>query len=431
MPALEDAINGELTAPMRELARARRRTDELFNLIPEALLFERPIAERHRLAFYLGHLEAFDVNLLLSGHERPKPVDSLDRLFAFGIDPTDGKLPQDRREDWPPLTAIRAYARRTRARLDLWLDETRVRPHDAQTLTQLQAAIEHRWMHAETLAYLLNRLPLTRPIRNLPAYRRESDHGTVEVEAGEVLLGSTGGFAWDNELAAHRISLPAFRIDRHMVTNGQFLRFMEVGGYAERRYWSAEDWQWRTAHEVEQPAAWQRGQREWLLYSRADLIPLQAEWPVYVSHAEATAYARWAGRQLPTEAQWQRAAYGDGNEPYPWGDALPDTEHGNFDFAGWDPAPVDAHPRGASACGALGMLGNGWEWTRSVFAPFRGFRAMDFYPGYSADFFDGRHFVLKGGSPHTALGLLRRSFRNWFQPHYQYVFAGFRCVDEP
>jgi len=430
MPALERACDTALAALMRELARARQRTDAVFGLVPEGLLFERPIAERHRLAFYVGHLEAFDVNLLRE-HEQPKLVDSFDHLFAFGIDPTNGKLPRDRPEDWPPLDAIRAYARRSRERVDAWLGERHLQPHDSKTLTRLRVAVEHRWMHAETLAYLLNRLTLTRPVRDIPTRGREPDRDTVAVEAGAVTLGNSDGFGWDNEFDPHRIALPAFRIDRHMVTNAQFLRFIEAGGYAERRYWRAEDWLWRAKQEVEHPAAWEPGENGWLLRSRVDLIPFQADWPAYVSHAEASAYARWAGQQLPTEAQWQRAAYGDGNARYPWGDASPDAQRGNFDFARWDPMPVDAHPSGASACGVLGMLGNGWEWTRTVFAPFSGFRAAEFYPGYSADFFDRGHFVLKGGSAHTASGLLRRSFRNWFQPHYPYVFAGFRCVDEP
>jgi ergothioneine biosynthesis protein EgtB len=431
MPALGRACDTELATLARDLAQARERTDEVFGLVPAGLLFERPIAERHRLAFYVGHLEAFDVNLLLREHERPALVDPLDRLFAFGIDPIDGALPQDRPEDWPPLDAIRTYLRRSRAHVDAWLGERYLKPHDSQMLTRLCVAIEHRWMHAETLAYLLNRVRLARPVRQITAQWREPGPETVAVAAGEVTLGNSGGFGWDNEFEPQRIALPAFRIDRHMVTNAQFLRFLEAGGYAQRRYWRAEDWLWRTRQAVEHPAAWQRSTEGWLLCSRDDLIPFQADWPAYVSHAEAAAYARWAGRQLPTEAQWQRAAYGDGDAPYPWGDASPDAQRGNFDFTRWDPMPVDAHPRGASACGALGLLGNGWEWTRTVFAPFSGFRAAHFYPGYSADFFDGRHFVLKGGSAHTAHRLLRRSFRNWFQPNYPYVFAGFRCVDEP
>ena len=161
------------------------------------------------------------------------------------------------------------------------------------------------------------------------------------------------------------------------------------------------------------------------------LLPLS--WPVYVSHAEASAYACWAGKQLPTEAEWHRAAYsspGGTESSYPWGNSPPDRTHGNFHFESWDAAAVDAHPAGASAFGVFDLLGNGWEWTRTQFAPFPGFRAFSFYPGYSANFFDGKHFVLKGGSPQTDRCMLRRPFRNWFQPHYTYVYATFRCVEE-
>ena len=162
-------------------------------------------------------------------------------------------------------------------------------------------------------------------------------------------------------------------------------------------------------------------------------LSLPLDWPVYVSHAEANAYARWTGKSLPTEAQWYRAAYGtpeDKENIYPWGDAEPDSQKGNFDFYRWNPTRIGAFPQGQSAFGAFDMLGNGWEWTSTVFQPFAGFEAFPFYRGYSADFFDGKHYVIKGGSARTAASMLRRSFRNWFQPHYQYVYAGFRCVSE-
>ena len=135
---------------------------------------------------------------------------------------------------------------------------------------------------------------------------------------------------------------------------------------------------------------------------------------------------------LPTEAQFHRAAYGTpqgAQRAYPWGSHEPAASHGNFDFHCWDPAPVTAHPAGDSAFGVSQLLGNGWEWTDTPFAPFEGFRPIASYPGYSANFFDGDHFVLKGGSPRTAARLLRRSFRNWFRPDYPHVYAGFRLVE--
>jgi formylglycine-generating enzyme required for sulfatase activity len=153
---------------------------------------------------------------------------------------------------------------------------------------------------------------------------------------------------------------------------------------------------------------------------------------VYVTHREAQAYARWIGKALPSEAQFHRAAYGTtGGEErrYPWGDAEPDPQRGNFNFYDWDPIPVTANVQSESAFGVSQLVGNGWEWTKSTFSPLPDFRAFPFYPGYSAPFFDGEHYVLKGGSPRTATRLLRRSYRNWFRPDYRYLYAGFRCVE--
>jgi iron(II)-dependent oxidoreductase len=137
------------------------------------------------------------------------------------------------------------------------------------------------------------------------------------------------------------------------------------------------------------------------------------------------------GKALPMEEQFHRAAYATpsgAESEFPWGDEFPNERHGNFDFRQWNPAPVGAHPEGNSAFGVADLAGNGWEWTSSVFKPFPGFQPFPFYPGYSANFFDGQHYVAKGGSARTAAVLLRRSFRNWFQPHYPYVYATFRGV---
>jgi formylglycine-generating enzyme required for sulfatase activity len=161
--------------------------------------------------------------------------------------------------------------------------------------------------------------------------------------------------------------------------------------------------------------------------------PLPLDWPVYVSHEEACAFAAWTGKRLPTEAEFHRAAYGtvhgDHERLYPWGDGQPDRRRGNFDGYRWDPVPVTATPSGDSAFEVSQLVGNGWEWTSTVFHPFPGFQPYSFYPGYSAPFFDGEHYVLKGASPRTDARLLRRSFRNWFRPNFPYVYAGFRCVE--
>lgn len=183
---------------------------------------------------------------------------------------------------------------------------------------------------------------------------------------------------------------------------------------------------------IAHPLFWEREGDAWRWRCMFELVPLPLSWPVYVSHAEASAFARWRGARLPTEAEFQRAAYGspEGDRQYPWGTAEPSAEHGVFDFSSWDPHPAGSHPAGASAWGIEDLVGNGWEWTGTPFGPFPGFQAMASYPEYSADFFDNQHMVMKGASPATARELLRPSFRNWFRTRYPYVYATFRCAKD-
>jgi ergothioneine biosynthesis protein EgtB len=425
------------------LVEARENTDRLFGLVKPAALYDRPIPARHRIVFYIGHLEAFDWNLLHQRLlQRPSFDAQFDRLFAFGIDPLDGGLPTDRPEDWPRIEEVRSYVSRVRKELDAGLetvleDEEWLAGAEFPAGQLLQVAIEHRLMHAETLAYMLHQLPLARKIRPTPDPMLASSLAApamVEIPAGAATLGlrrAAGAFGWDNEFEENTVQVPAFRIDRFKITNAQYLEFMAAGGYHNPELWCAADWQWRTAHNLTHPGFWIDRGGSWFLRGMFEEFPVPADWPVYVSHAEASAYARWAGKALPSEAQWHRAAFGTpaGTErPYPWGGDAPDDSRGNFDFRRWDPAPVSAFPAGESAFGVMDLAGNGWEWTSTLFGPFPGFQPFAFYPGYSADFFDNQHYVMKGGSARTAACMLRRSFRNWFQPHYPYVYAGFRCV---
>ncbi len=214
------------------------------------------------------------------------------------------------------------------------------------------------------------------------------------------------------------------------MTNERFLEFVEAGGYRDERWWAPNDWHWLKAEGLAHPLFWERIGEAWFWRGMFGLIPLPASWPVYVSQAEASAFARWRGARLPTEGEFQRAAYGSpaGERDHPWGRDAPAPRHGVFDFSSWDPEPAGSHPGGASAWGVEDLVGNGWEWTSTAFAPFPGFRAMASYPEYSADFFDGEHVVMKGASPVTAHALLRPTFRNWFRTRYPYVYATFRCV---
>jgi ergothioneine biosynthesis protein EgtB len=426
------------------LLDARSRTDEVFRLVRDEAIYDRPIPERHRIIFYVGHVEAFDWNLLaqrafgLQSFQR-----TFDHLFAFGIDPVNGGMPSDTPADWPRREEVERYNRRVRDALDAAIEHALGRPEEGhpQLIPMLEVAIEHRLMHAETLAYMLHRLPAGKKIGQPEKVAWKAAHvkaRLVHIPAGRATLGMRqehgDEFGWDNEFGTQETEVAEFAIESHNVTNHDFLRFIQAGGYENHSLWSEEAWSWKKKEGIKHPMFWRREGSLWLYHTMFGEIRLPQEWPVYVSHAEATAYARWLGRKLPTETQFHRAAYGtpDGRTErrYPWGEEAPSPERGNFDFYQWDASPVGMHPAGASAFGVHDLVGNGWEWTRTEFAPLPGFTPMPFYPGYSANFFDGRHYVMKGGSPRTAACLLRRSFRSWFQPHYPYVYATFRCVED-
>ena len=388
------ATRSQSPALVCELARAREQTDFLFGLISPEALYSRPISERHRLIFYMGHFEAFDWNLLARRSlNAPSFHPVFDKLFERGIDPAPGEAPADSPGDWPSEEEVERYGARTRAWIDSHLD-------DFDPLI-LQMAIEHRHMHAETLAYLLHGLPYEHKLARAaePSSPRPAPaNPLVEVASGSATLGNaSGGFGWDNEHLAHEVFVPGFRISKFKISNGEYLEFVRAGGPVPH-FWSGQNNDW-----------FYRG-----MFAR---IPLPLNWPVWVTWQQASAYARWRGLTLPAEDRFQRAA----------SLATPDAARDNFDYLRWDPVPVDMD--GGHSSLPVQMTGNGWEWTGDLFMPFAGFEAHPFYPGYSADFFDNRHYVLKGASPRTASLLSRPSFRNWFRPDYPYMYAAFRLVE--
>jgi len=421
----------------------RRRSRELFEIARPEAYYDRPIPVRNPICFYEGHLPAFSVNTLVKRGLKEAGVDSgYELLFERGIDPEDESAVGNGGARWPSRQQILDYADRAdRLVLEALERKDILRPDDPVLAGGLAAytILEHEPMHQETLRYMWHRLPYEKKVRPRNAPRAVTGDGvphpsTVRIPAGVATLGTTlerVPFGWDNEFPEHRVDVPSFEIDVHDVTNRDFLEFVEAEGYVRRDLWDEEGWEWRARAGVEHPLFWERESGRWFWRGMFERIPLPAAWPVYVSHAEASAYAAWKGKRLPTEAEFHRAAYGtpEGTErSYPWGEDPPDTTRGNFDFASWDPVPVGSFPAGASAWGVQDLVGNGWEWTSTVFEGFPGFRPMLSYPNYSADFFDGNHYVIKGASPATAKELLRRSFRNWFRGNYPYVYATFRTV---
>ena len=429
--------------------RNRERSRALFDLlIDENAYYSQPIPLRHPVVFYEGHVPAFSFNTLAKTALGTASIDpELEALFARGIDPpTDHSTapdPERNRERWPSRAVVQQFARAADARVIDALTHDDIDRPGHPLLDRAEAAfviLEHEAMHQETLHYMLHRLPWDRK-RHPPGYRPriegEAPKPTwIEIAPGRATLGVDRGstrFTWDNECPHYSEQVRAFAMERHNVTNAAFMEFLDAGGYQERRFWHRDDWNWVQREGIRHPLFWERDAGGWSWRGMFEPIALPSAWPVYVTHAEAEAYARWRGARLPTEAEFQRAAYGtpEGDErPFPWGDAPPDVRHGVFDFTSWDPAPAGSHPDGRSAWGVEDLVGSGWEWTSTPFGPFPGFRPRAAYPEYSADFFDGDHFVMKGASAATARELLRPTFRNWFRGRYPYAYATFRCVKD-
>jgi gamma-glutamyl hercynylcysteine S-oxide synthase len=399
----------------------RRRSAELFALIDEGAFYDRPIPLRHPFAFYEGHLPAFSFLTLNERSLGEAPVDAqLERLFERGIDPADVEdARRHEREDWPSRAAVAAFAAECDRKVIEALLNARIDDPSAPRLARAQAAytvLEHEMMHHETLLYIVNRLDTSKKGRVEQRHMELPIVGQTlrEVPGGIATIGANPdeiAFGWDNEFGRIEVPVTGFAILTYPVTNGDWLAFLADGGPV--------------------PPFWTEREGEWYVRGLFEDVPLPLSWPVYVSHRQAQAYADWSGTRLPTEAEYHRAAFGSpaGTErPFPWGSEAPAPPHGNFGFQRYDPEPVNAHPAGASAWGIQDLVGNGWEWTSTQFGPLPGFEPMASYPQYSADFFDGKHYVMKGASPVTAAALIRRSLRNWFYDDYPYMFAKFRTV---
>jgi len=311
-----------------------------------------------------------------------------------------------------------------------------------------ELAIRHEDMHVEALTYSRQTLGYAPP-PDLGAARPPaagSLPGDAAVPGGTWRLGSTAadGFVFDNEKWAHDATIAPFRIARAAVTNAQFAAFVEAGGYGVREFWSDAGWQWRERTGAERPAYWEpRRDGVWTARRYRAVEELAPDRPVcFVSWFEAEAWCRWAGRRLPSEAEWEAAAVGvpttDGarlaadHRRWPWGDQSPASAgdqspastRANLDFAFGGPVAVGACADGDSAFGCRQMIGNVWEWTASDFLPFAGF-AADPYKDYSQPWF-GTRKVLRGGCWATSARIARPGYRNFFTPDRNDVIAGFR-----
>jgi iron(II)-dependent oxidoreductase len=294
--------------------------------------------------------------------------------------------------------------------------------------------VQHEHQHDETMLATLQLMgePGYRPLTSAPPTGWPVS-GEVEVPAGPFVMGTDDeAWAYDNERPAHVVDLPAFRIDAAPVSNGQFAEFIAAGGYEEPRWWTEDGWAWRQKAGLQAPEFWRaEGDGRWsrLRFGWREDVP--AGEPVqHVCWYEADAYARWAGKRLPTEAEWEKAASWSPEglkRRWPWGDAEPGASLANLGGGLYRPAPVGAYPAGVSAYGCHQMIGDVWEWTSSDFEPYPGFATFP-YREYSEVFFGSSYKVLRGGSWAASPLAVRATFRNWDYPIRRQIFAGFRCA---
>ena len=299
--------------------------------------------------------------------------------------------------------------------------------------------LQHEYQHGETILQTLQLKrgePYAPPRQGSvpPRAPHAPKPGTmVRFPGGTVEMGTDDASAsYDNERPRHRVTLGPYSIDVHPVTNGAYLEFLEDGGYSARGAWSAKGWAWKEEADLAAPKHWTRTEDGWTERFMDRVAPIDPDRPVcHVCYWEAEAYARWAGKRLPTEAEWEAAASWDPDQGakriYPWGDVEPTREHANLDQLLFETTPIGSHPEGVSALGCWDMLGNVWEWTSTDFYGYPGYRSFP-YKEYSEVFFGDEYKVLRGGSWATRPGAVRNTFRNWDYPIRRQIFSGFRCA---
>ncbi|WP_426734442.1 ergothioneine biosynthesis protein EgtB [Myxococcus faecalis] len=419
-----------------QLEAARARVLRMLAGLPERVLMNQHSPLMSPLIWDVAHVANYEEQWLLRALGAPALTDpAFDTIYDAFRHPrsTRSTLPL-----LPPESAF-AYAARVREAVREHLSEHVPEDGDTPLLAGgyvFGMVAQHEQQHAETLAATLQlmteveyRLPPV-PARPAPA---PVSRRPVLIPGGVARLGSTHPWAFDNERPVHTREVRPFLLDAHPVTNGEYQAFIEDGGYAEPRWWHPKGWDFVRAQALAHPQFWlpQRGGR-WLRRRFAHVEPLPADEPVqHVCWYEADAYARWAGKRLPTESEWERAAHGacDVTREHPWGDAPPTAAHANLGGDTWGPLPVGSHPQGVSAEGVWGLLGDVWEWTASDFQPYAGFGAFP-YREYSEVFFGEDYKVLRGGAWASAPVAVRNGFRNWDYPIRRQIFAGFRCASE-
>ena len=408
-----------------QLRNARQRTLDLVDgLRYEQLMGPRKLSTINPLPWEIGHTAYFhELWCLRHRHHLESFLDNADALFdSINIaHDTRWELPV------PPLVEIKQYMSHVLDKeVELLLDEN----ENEEDVYLYRYALFHEDMHTEAFTYTRQTLCYPAPTLHpepVTAEAAGSLEGDASVPACDYLLGARpgDGFCFDNEKWAHPVKVEAFEIARAPVTNQQYLEFVEAGGYTNSDLWDEDGWNWRQQRELNHPVYWRKEKGKWQMRRFDQWHPLADYQPViHVSWHEAQAWCRWAGRRLPTEAEWELAASGPDKHTYPWGEELPTSQQVNMDSRTLGCIDVAALPDSDSIYGCRQMIGNVWEWTDTTFAPYPGF-TPDMYDEYSTPLFNITR-VLRGGAWPTRSRMLRNTWRNYYGPDRNDVFAGFR-----
>jgi iron(II)-dependent oxidoreductase len=418
------------------LTAARTRTTLLTSCVDDHDLTAQHSPLMSPLVWDLAHIGNQEEQWLLrtvGGREALRPeIDSVYDAFEH---------PRALRPTLPLLAPAeaRTYASDVRGRV---LDILGHTPLEGDRLVDAAFAFgmiaQHEQQHDETMliTHQLRRGPAALSAPEPPAGSATDLPAEVLLPGGPFTMGtSTEPWALDNERPAHQRLVPAYFIDTVPVTCGAYQAFIEDGGYRDRRWWAVEGWEQIQQHGISAPLFWRREGGQWLRRRFGVLEPVPTDEPVlHVSWYEADAYALWAGRRLPTEAEWEKAARHDPDSDrslrHPWGDADPTPSHANLGQRHLRPAPAGGYPEGRSPLGVRQLIGDVWEWTSSDFLPYPGFAPFP-YREYSEVFFGTAHKVLRGGSFAADAVACRGTFRNWDLPVRRQIFSGFRTARDP
>lgn len=433
-----DTKRGETKeALVRRLEEGRERTKLLLTRVSDEDLVAQHAPFMSPLIWDYGHIGNYEeLWLLQKAAGRTLSDRELYDMYDASLTP---------REERPSLNLL------DREDADIYLDAVRAAVIETLESADLDGedpllaegfvynmVIQHEAQHNETMLQTLQLMrggyrpePRVEPPTNPGAATDEMVH----VPGGPFIMGADDrAMALDNERGAHEVDVPDFRLDRMPVTNRAYLEFVENGGYEREEFWDRAGWKWKESEGITAPKHWYQPEpHSWWTVCFGFDEPLRPDAPVvHVSWYEADAYARWAGKRLPTEAEWEKAASWDPRTEtgrlFPWGDDPPTPDLANLDQLSFRTSDVGAYSAGASACGALDMVGNVWEWTASDFRSYPGFEAFP-YREYSEVFFGPDYKVLRGGSWATRPAAIRNTFRNWDYPVRRQLFVGFRCAE--